>query len=183
MVMLGCIFAQIILGAVMRHTQSGLAIPDFPLTYGTLLPPMSGAALESVNIDRVWELDLDPVSLAQVWIHFAHRLGAVVVGLAVILLTHRILTHFGRESALVGLAMGLVGLLIFQIVLGAVTVWTRSTLFVTTAHIGAGALMLATAMIVVLQSIRLEPRASARADLVNGAPAQLSQSVPLAGEL
>ena len=182
-VILVCVYLQIILGAVMRHTQSGLAIPDFPLTYGTLLPPMSGAALESVNIDRVWELDLDPVSLAQVWIHFAHRLGAVVVGLAVILLTHRILTHFGRESALVGSAMGLVGLLIFQIVLGAVTVWTRSTLFVTTAHIGAGALMLAAAMIVVLQSIRLEPWASARADLVNGTPSQLSQSVLLREEL
>ena len=183
MVIMGCIFAQIMLGAVMRHTQSGLAIPDFPLNYGTLLPPMSEAALEPINIDRVWELDLEPVNLAQIWIHFAHRLGAVVVGLAVILLTHRILTLFGRETGLVGSAMGLVGLLIFQIVLGAVTVWTRSTLFVTTAHIGAGALMLATSMIVVLQSKRLETRASARADLVSGAPAQLSQSVPVAGEL
>lgn len=182
-VMLVCVYLQIILGAVMRHTQSGLAIPDFPLSYGTLLPPTSGAALESINTDRVWEMDLEPVSLAQIWIHFAHRLGAVVVGLAVVLLTHRILTRFGRETALVGSVMGLVGLLIFQIVLGAVTVWTRSSLFVTTAHIGTGALMLATSMIVVLQSLRFEPSASARADLISGAPAQLSPSVPLAGEL
>ncbi|HEY1629017.1 MAG TPA: COX15/CtaA family protein [Tepidisphaeraceae bacterium] len=33
------IFLQLILGATMRHQGAGLAIPDFPLNYGHLLPP------------------------------------------------------------------------------------------------------------------------------------------------
>src|SRR5262245_44217784 len=32
------IYAQILLGATMRHTEAGLAIPDFPLMLGHLLP-------------------------------------------------------------------------------------------------------------------------------------------------
>jgi heme A synthase len=35
----GFIFVQILLGAAMRHTAGGLAIPDFPLSYGRLVPP------------------------------------------------------------------------------------------------------------------------------------------------
>jgi len=52
------VYAQLILGAVMRHTGAGLAIPDFPLAFGALVPPF----------DR-----------PGVAIHFAHRMGAVVV--------------------------------------------------------------------------------------------------------
>src|SRR5205823_11520489 len=32
------IYAQLIVGATMRHNQAGLAVPDFPLAYGQLLP-------------------------------------------------------------------------------------------------------------------------------------------------
>ena len=49
------IYAQIIVGATMRHNGAGLAIPDFPLAFGRLVPD-------------VWN--------ARVAIHFAHRLGA-----------------------------------------------------------------------------------------------------------
>src|SRR5262249_3812392 len=52
------IYAQILVGATMRHLEAGLAIPDFPLAFGHLLPP-------------VWT--------APIAIHFAHRVGAVVV--------------------------------------------------------------------------------------------------------
>jgi heme a synthase len=51
------IYLQILVGATMRHTGAGLAIPDFPLAFGGLLPPE-------------WTT---PVA-----IHFAHRVGAVV---------------------------------------------------------------------------------------------------------
>ena len=52
------IYTQILIGAVMRHTGAGLAIPDFPLMFGHLVPPH-------------W----DP----KIAIHFAHRVGALVV--------------------------------------------------------------------------------------------------------
>src|SRR5687767_9944006 len=50
------IFGQILLGATMRHRDAGLAIPDFPLSFGRVLPPF-------------WSTDIA--------LHFAHRAGAV----------------------------------------------------------------------------------------------------------
>src|SRR5688572_25978876 len=37
----GAVYVQLILGALMRHTQSGLAIPDFPLALGGIIPPFT----------------------------------------------------------------------------------------------------------------------------------------------
>ncbi|MCZ6654148.1 MAG: COX15/CtaA family protein [Planctomycetota bacterium] len=150
-VTLGCVYLQILLGAIMRHTHSGQAILDFPLSYGALLPPTSDAALESINLDRVWEHDLEAVTMGQVWIHFAHRAGALVVAFAVVVLVRHVLTVLGRRREVVLLVMGLAGLLVFQILLGAVTIWTRSELVVTTAHVGVGTLMLATCVVLLLR--------------------------------
>ncbi|MCH8913043.1 MAG: COX15/CtaA family protein [Planctomycetes bacterium] len=153
-----CVYLQILLGAVMRHTQSGQAILDFPLSYGALLPPTSDAALESINQDRVWEHDLEAVTMGQVWIHFAHRAGALVVAFAVVVLVRHVLTVLGRRREVVLLVMGLAGLLVFQILLGAVTIWTRSELVVTTAHVGVGALMLATCVVLLLKVRLFSPK-------------------------
>ena len=151
MLALVCVYVQILLGAVMRHTQSGQAILDFPLSYGALLPPTSDAALESINLDRVWEHDLEAVTVGQMWIHFAHRAGALVVALAIVLLVRHVLAVAGRRRDVVLLAVGLAGLLVLQIMLGAVTIWTGSELLITTAHVGGGALMLATCVVLLLR--------------------------------
>ena len=58
-----CIYGQILLGATMRHNDAGLAIPDFPLAFGRLLPPE-------------WSLGIS--------LHFAHRLGAAAVTAAAV---------------------------------------------------------------------------------------------------
>src|SRR5205823_8903198 len=39
----GMIYLQLILGALMRHMGAGLAIPDFPLAFGRLVPPLDTA--------------------------------------------------------------------------------------------------------------------------------------------
>ncbi|MEK9136994.1 MAG: COX15/CtaA family protein, partial [Bacteroidota bacterium] len=72
------ILLQLVLGALMRHTRSGLAIPDFPLTYGFLFPAFDPGEISGINEQRL-VLDLPPVTLAQIWIHFAHRVGALLV--------------------------------------------------------------------------------------------------------
>ena len=36
----GAVFLQLLVGAVMRHTRAGLAIPDFPLSLGRVVPPL-----------------------------------------------------------------------------------------------------------------------------------------------
>ncbi len=166
-VTLGCVYLQILLGAVMRHTHSGQAILDFPLSYGALLPPTSNAALESINLDRVWEHDLEAVTVGQMWIHFAHRVGALVVAIAVVVLVRHVLTFLGRRREAVLLAMGLAGLLVLQITLGAVTIWTRSELLITTAHVGGGALMLATCVVLLLRVSSGSPESREGAGVVD----------------
>src|SRR4051812_25275160 len=39
------IYIQILIGATMRHTGAGLAIPDFPLAFGHVIPPVWDAKI------------------------------------------------------------------------------------------------------------------------------------------
>jgi len=115
----GAIFLQLLVGALMRHTKAGLAIPDFPLSLGRVVPP----------------LDSFPVAIA-----FAHRAGAVLVAGLVLFAAVRAFRS-GRS----GLAKGgvfLLALVAVQIALGAFTVLSRKAVPVTTAHVAAGALLL-----------------------------------------
>src|SRR5712671_18457 len=66
------IYLQILVGAVMRHTDAGLAIPDFPWMFGHLIPDH-------------W----DP----KIAIHFAHRVGALIVTVSVIATSAHIWYH------------------------------------------------------------------------------------------
>src|SRR5204862_38029 len=57
------IYCQILVGATMRHTGAGLAIPDFPLMFGHWWPTH-------------WD--------AKIAVHFAHRCGALLVTISVL---------------------------------------------------------------------------------------------------
>ena len=57
------IYTQILVGATMRHTGAGLAIPDFPWMFGHVVPDH-------------WS--------ARIAIHFTHRVGALLVTTCVI---------------------------------------------------------------------------------------------------
>src|SRR5258706_13973326 len=84
----GAVFIQLMLGALMRHTDSGLAVPDFPLAYGQLLPSLSADAIAGYNaalLDKGIRIAADgPVSSAQIVIHLLHRAWAVPVFLLVV---------------------------------------------------------------------------------------------------
>jgi heme a synthase len=119
------IFLQLSIAAVLRHSFAGLAIPTFP--YST----PSGALLPAA-----WDF--------RVGIHFAHRVMAVVIGLAVLIYGHflwreRHVPQLLRSSGV--LLAGLVGL---QIFLGAQIIWTGRSIYMTTGHVIVGALTLAT---------------------------------------
>src|SRR5512140_2983999 len=68
------ILLQLVLGAWMRHSDAGLAIPDFPLSYGSLIPSVDEVTLIDVNQSRV-QAGLAPINEGQIWIHFAHHVG------------------------------------------------------------------------------------------------------------
>lgn len=115
-----CVYGQILLGATMRHNDAGLAIPDFPLAFGRLLPPE-------------WSLGIG--------LHFAHRLGAVAVTATAVALIVRVFSRHRNRPELTRPAMLLGAVLLTQIGLGAWTVWSGLQVHVNTAHVATGGLL------------------------------------------
>lgn len=128
-------FFQLVMGAVMRHTGSGLAIPDFPLAFGRLVPP-----------DFTFSIA----------IHFAHRVGAFcLVALTAILVTRILRRHSGYLS-LVAFAGTLAAAVAFQFMLGASVIWLRRPVQLTTAHLAVGALCFASSVCLTVLAYRLK---------------------------
>ena len=46
------LFIQLALGASMRHSHTGLSIPDFPTAYGHILPPLDAGSIAKINEAR-----------------------------------------------------------------------------------------------------------------------------------
>ena len=128
------VFVQLGIGATMRHAKAGLAIPDFPLAFGRVLP----------------RIDSFPVAIA-----FAHRLGA----LAVAVFAGACLWTAVRSdrSGLVRMAGALALLVVLQATLGAATVLTGKAVPIATAHVAANALVLGAALVLALASLRGAP--------------------------
>lgn len=124
------IYIQILIGATMRHTGAGLAIPDFPLNFGHLIPPTWSPAIA---------------------IHFAHRVGAFVVTAVIIATTGHVLAHHRARAELTKPAVLLVGLVATQLTLGAWIVLSEKQVTVNTAHVATGGLLLVTAVVLALR--------------------------------
>jgi cytochrome c oxidase assembly protein subunit 15 len=151
-------FAQIAVGAVMRHSYAGLAIPTFPRAYGEWIPPF-------------WNF---PIA-----VHFLHsRVGAsalVILGAALIaaVLASREAPVLARRLAVfLGFALAL------QITLGIFTIWSAKAPVPTTFHLSGGALVFATGWLLFLALCRLparrgsaEPVPARRAVAANGVAA------------
>ncbi|MCB9853033.1 MAG: COX15/CtaA family protein [Phycisphaerales bacterium] len=155
------VFAQLIAGAIMRHTQSGLAVPDFPLAYGQVIPSLSEKSLVTYNDARAFELQLSPVTSSQIVFHLVHRGGAVLVLIAVIACAVSIHRNDGRGTP-TSRAIGWIALLvIIQATLGAYTIWTAKLPVVATAHVAVGAATLAASWRCFLLSRMCPPRSLA----------------------
>jgi cytochrome c oxidase assembly protein subunit 15 len=149
------VYNQLIVGAVMRHEGAGLAVPDIPLVYHRFLPPTTDDQLQQINHLRAWQLNLPPVTLDQIWLHYAHRVGALVVSLFILaLVAHILLFHRGKVG-LTGLAVVLLLLLLLQLVLGLTTVYYRRPADLASAHVAVGALVLVTSFVLTARAVRL----------------------------
>jgi cytochrome c oxidase assembly protein subunit 15 len=127
------VYLQIVVGATMRHTDAGLAIPDFPLAFGQLLPP-------------TWD--------AKIAVHFAHRVGAVVVTLFAIATSGHVFFHHRSRPELWRPAALLLLLLSVQITLGALTVLSQKHYIINSLHVVTGASVLATSLVLALRTGR-----------------------------
>jgi cytochrome c oxidase assembly protein subunit 15 len=127
------VYGQILLGATVRHTGAGLAIPDFPLAYGQLVPPFWNPAVA---------------------LHFAHRLGAVAVAALVVASAWRVWTRHRSRPELGQPAVVLAGAVLVQIALGGFVVLTGKQPIVNTLHVATGAIVLGTSLILTLRAFR-----------------------------
>ena len=124
------IYVQIIIGATMRHNDAGLAIPDFPLIFGGLLPPQ-------------WTF---PIA-----IHFAHRVGAVIVTLMILLTTTGVFRSAWDRRQLRAPTVALLLLVAAQITLGALTVLSQKHYIINSLHVVTGGTVLITSLVLTLR--------------------------------
>ncbi|MFI5358326.1 MAG: heme A synthase, partial [Opitutales bacterium] len=118
------LFVQLAIAAVMRHSFAGLAIPTFPASNfeGGLLP-------------AAWNF--------RVAIHFAHRVMAVVLCVALPWFASTLRRDRGASPGMRLGAVVVVILLGLQVFLGAQIIWTYRAAAMTTSHVLVGALTLA----------------------------------------
>ena len=147
------VYLQLVVGAMMRHYGAGLAIPDLPLAYGKVLPPVTEEGMRLANEARTWDFKLLRVGLAQVWLHFGHRVGSLLVTAAAVALVARVFRKRRRELVVPSLA--LCALLLAQVTLGVLTVLWRKPADVASAHVAVGALVLVTAFVITVRVARI----------------------------
>ncbi len=128
------VYVQILLGATMRHTGAGLAIPDFPLAFGRLVP-------------HVWNFGIA--------VHYAHRVGALVVTIAIFAVIGHVFYHHRGRRELTRPAALLTALLVSQVTLGAFVVLSGRQEIINTAHVANGALVLVTSLVLALNASRV----------------------------
>ena len=130
------VYLQLLLGALMRHTKSGLAIPDFPLAFGGIIPPFESSGI---------------------LIHFSHRVGAVMVTCMVSWTLIRIASGYRQHSRLLRPIVAMAALLVVQITLGAFTVWSQKAVYITTFHVATGAVILGVSLFLSLRAFAMLP--------------------------
>lgn len=139
------VFLQILAGAVLRHLGAGLAIPDFPLSFGKLVPNFLSNEIIAA---------------------YVHRAGGFVVAACVIAMAIRLL-RYDRNHPLRALAHLLVAVVAAQVLLGGYVIWSQKQPHITSLHVMLGASTLALSLVLTLSARTLSwQRSSQQASLV-----------------
>lgn len=104
-------FLLIVAGGLVTSTESGLSVPDWPLSYGSLFPPMVGG----------------------IRFEHTHRLIAGTIGLLTLLLTV-LAWKFDKRSWIRGLSLAALVLVVIQAVLGGLTVIYLLPTWISVSH-------------------------------------------------
>lgn len=129
-ILVGAVLALVLLGGIVHNTGSSLACPDWPLCYGSLMPKMEGG----------------------VAIEHTHRLFASSVGLLSIILATVLWRRRPQDRLLRILSLSAVALVVFQGILGGVTVIFRLPTIVSTAHLATSMIFFATVIVMALRT-------------------------------
>ena len=132
------VYLQILAGAVMRHFGAGLAIPDFPLSFGRIVPNF---------------LSNDIV------VAYVHRAGGFIVAAAVIAMAIRLL-RYEPNHPLRALSHLLVAVVAAQVLLGGYVIWSGKQPHITSLHVMLGASTLALSLVLTLSARTLSWRST-----------------------
>ena len=115
-----CVLALcvVVLGAWVRLSHAGLGCPDWPGCYGHLDVPESARHIEAANAawpDR-------PVEPGKAWKEMIHRYAAGTLGLLIVALAVTAWRRRHEPGQMLTLPLALVGLVLFQALLGMWTV-------------------------------------------------------------
>jgi len=153
------IFAQLVIGATMRHQHAGLAITDFPMAYGKVWPDTDAASIAHYNQIRLETTAAYPITASGVVLQMVHRILAFTILVSVAIAAAKSLRRYRPDTLPARLAMLWLMLITIQLGLGAATIWTNKSADIATAHVAVGALSLATGTMLVLTSPRSIPDA------------------------
>jgi len=120
----------VVLGAWVRLTDAGLGCPDWPGCYGQMVVPEHPGAADAFP-DK-------PLESGKAWREMIHRYAAGSLGLLVLALAVTAVARRNRPGQPVALPLVLLGLVIFQALLGMWTVTLLLKPLVVTAHLLGG---------------------------------------------
>ena len=127
------VFILVIIGGIVRVTESGLGCPDWPLCYGKLLPPLEYTAI----------------------IEYTHRFVASVIVGPLVLATAIVALARYRHDRWVWIPAAIsVPLLIVQGLLGGVTVLTHLPGEIVALHLGTAEALFAVCLFIMVASYR-----------------------------
>ena len=121
----------VVVGVIVRATDSGLGCPDWPFCHGQLLPPLDDA---------------------KAWIEWVHRTIAVIIGFEILGLAVLAVRDHRDRPSLVWPSLGAVGLVGFQAWLGRETVRLGNSGESVTAHLTAAMLLVALLVFVTVRA-------------------------------
>lgn len=124
------VFAQIFAGAVMRHLGAGLAIPDFPLSFGRIVPAFASREIIAA---------------------YVHRVGGFTVAAMTIAMAVRLL-RYDTNHPLSNLGHLLLIVVGAQVLLGGYVIWSGKQPHITSLHVMTGAATLALSVVLTLSS-------------------------------
>lgn len=130
------VYVLIVLGGIVSSTGSGLACPDWPLCRGQVVPALTLSVL----------------------IEFTHRVWTVVVTILVVVTMLLAWSTYRWRSKLTKLSTLTFGLLLCQIILGMITVNTRTLPIAVTAHLAVATLVFASALTATVTALLYNPR-------------------------
>ncbi|MPZ24237.1 MAG: hypothetical protein GEU28_12005 [Dehalococcoidia bacterium] len=130
-------FGLVVLGGIVRVTDSGLGCPDWPRCHGSFIPPAE----------------------TEIWIEWSHRLAASVIGAAILGLAIAA-WRSQRSNRLVVWTAGIsLIVLVGQVTLGAIAVERELPPEIVALHLVTGLALLSTLIVVTVAAFRGTPGA------------------------